>query len=266
MRFRWVVLVLVALTAAFVYIVVTRNDSPRAPSLSGPRPDTLTVETIGTSVEGRNIEAVSVGDGPSVVLVIGGLHTGDENPAADLAEQLARYFGKHVNEVPAAVRLVVIPRANPDGYANHDRLNADDVDLNRNWPTADWQAEAVHGEDVVSGGTAPLSEPETAALYTYIRTLQPDAVISLHGYGAVVEPNHTGVADQLATAYTKATGYDFLEQWTLYQITGELIDAMDDLAIPAFDVELRDSEKSRFAKNLAGVKATIKALTRTQAG
>ena len=235
------------------------DDSPEAPSLSGPRPDTLTVETIGTSVQGKAIQAVSLGIGPSVVLIIGGLHTGEENPAADLAEQLARYIGQHVKELPPAVRVVFIPRANPDGYVNQTRINANGVDLNRNWPTADWTPDAVHGDELVSGGHEPLSEPETRALHDYIDALAPVAVISLHGYGAIVEPNESGQAMSLGAVYAKAAGYKLIEEWPYYEITGELLESLNDLRTAAFDVELREAASDTFAKNLSALKAVAQA-------
>jgi protein MpaA len=234
------------------------DDAPHAPSLEGPRPQTLTVETIGNSVQGKPIQAVSLGTGPSTVLVIGGLHTGDENPAADLAEQLARYIGQHVKELPSAVRVIFIPRANPDGYASLTRVNANGVDLNRNWPTADWASEAFHTDEYVSGGTEPLSEPETAALHAYIDSVAPVVVISLHCYAALVEPNESGQAIPLAAGYAKATGYQLIEEWPYYEITGELIESLNDLHTAAFDVELREGATNTFEKNLAGLKAVLK--------
>ena len=115
----WGLLALVL--AAVVLAAGCSDESPEAPSLEGPRPSSLQIETIGTSVQGRAIQAVSLGTGHQTVLVIGGLHTGEENPAADLAEQLARYVGQHVSELPPGVRVVFVPRVNPDGYANGTR-------------------------------------------------------------------------------------------------------------------------------------------------
>jgi protein MpaA len=254
-----------ALTAVVAPLAGCGDDSPEAPSLSGPRPETLTVETIGTSVQGKTIQSVSLGTGESVVLVIGGLHTGEENPAADLAEQLARYIGQHVKELPPAVRVVFIPRVNPDGYVNQTRINANGVDLNRNWPTADWAPEAIHGEEVVSGGPAPLSEPETSALHDYIDALVPVVAISLHCYGALVEPNESGQAVQLAAAYAKAAGYKLIAEWRYYEITGELNESLNDLDTASFDVELRDGASDTFEKNLAALKAVLKAVAEASA-
>jgi predicted deacylase len=249
------------LVAGAVFAAGCGDDSPKAPSLSGPRPDSLAVETIGLSVRGSAIQAVSLGTGQSVVLLIGGLHGGEENPSADLAEQLARYIGQHVKELPANVRIVFIPRANPDGYVDQSRTNANAVDLNRNWPTADWAAEALHGDEAVSGGPMPLSEPETEALHEFIDSLSPVVVISLHNYAAIVEPNESGQAMFLGAAYAKAAGYKLIEEWPYYEITGELIESLNDLRTAAFDVELREGASDTFEKNLSGLKAVLKAVS-----
>ncbi|MGE0686730.1 MAG: M14 family zinc carboxypeptidase [Dehalococcoidia bacterium] len=258
MRVRpWSSMLLIALLLA---LAAGCGGGPKAPSLSEERPGTLTVATIGRSVEGRPIEALSLGNGPLSVLVIGGLHTGAENATATVAEQLARHFGGHLNELPAAVRIIFIPLANPDGYADETRVNANGVDLNRNWPTADWAPEAVHGEVPVSGGPAPLSEPETRALYAFIDDIEPEVVVSFHGYGAIVEPNDSGRAKNYAAAFSKAAKYDLIDSWTYYEITGEFIEAMNDLDVAAFDVELGDGEKNRFGKQLSGLRAVLKVI------
>ena len=243
-----------------------RREKP--PSTDGPRPSTLSVKTIGESVEGRDIESVSLGTGEATILVIGGLHTGDEIASAKLAEQLARYVGEHDTEIPEGLRVVFIPLVNPDGYAAGTRLNANGVDLNRNWLTDDWVAETTHGTEPVSGGTEPLSEPETRALHDAIDEVKPLVVITLHCCGALVEPNEAKYAVPLASAYAKGSGYQFIAKWTAYEITGELIESMNNLKVAAFDVELRDgaSAEELFEKNLAGLRAVVKAVVESGAG
>jgi hypothetical protein len=90
------------------------------------------------------------------------------------------------------------------------------------------------------------------------------AIISLHGYGAIVEPNESGQAMLLGAAYAKATGYKLIEEWPYYEITGELIESMNDLRHAAIDVELREGASDTFEKNLAALKAVLKGVA--QAG
>ena len=266
MALEKIILPLVVL--AWLLLASCGDDGDKPPSTDGPRPETLSVKTVGTSVEERPIESVSLGTGPATVLVIGGLHTGEEIASAKLAEQLARYVGEHVSEIPEGLRVVFIPLVNPDGYAADTRLNANSVDLNRNWLTDDWVAETTHGTEPVSGGTEPLSEPETRALHDAIAEVKPLVVITLHCCGALVEPNEAPNAVRLASAYAKASGYQFIAEWTAYKITGELIESMNNLEVAAFDVELRDgaSAEELFEKNLDGLRAVVKAVVESGAG
>lgn len=125
---------------------------------------------IGTSVEGRPIErwdAVPDHVPTSTlrhVVVICGIH-GDERAADVLAER----FGEV--DVPADLHLTIIPRLNPDGWDAGTRNNANDIDLNRNFPWRFFDPE---------GGDEANSEPETQAITRMVTDERPDLTIWVH--------------------------------------------------------------------------------------
>ena len=101
------------------------------------------------------------------VLFFGGVH-GDELPTVYLMFKLAHY----VKDNPALFKdkcVVIVPLLNPDGFlaSSPTRVNANGVDLNRNFPTKDWQAKAIC-QWIAKGkikryypGAKPASEQET---------------------------------------------------------------------------------------------------------
>ena len=81
---------------------------------------------------------------------------------------------------------IFIPVANPDGYRHHTRTNARGVDLNRNFPTKDWNELALkYWEQAGKNqrrypGAAGGSEPETQCLIHLIENFQPHLIVSIH--------------------------------------------------------------------------------------
>ena len=48
-----------------------------------------------------------------------------------------------------------------------------------------------------------------------------------------------------------------LDEWPFYEVTGELIEALGDLGIPAADVELLEADEMSFDRALEGLKAVL---------
>ncbi len=224
---------------------------------------------LGSSAQGRPI-AISCfnsaeAEGDDVILLVGGLHTGMEANTAELAEQLGQDFRRGVLAPPRDVTVCVLPELNPDGIALGTHTNAQRVDLNRNWPAHDWRADAWHPETgTVSGGRRPLSEPETQVLHDFIGMTRPAAVIVFHCCGSLVEANREATAVFMAHRYARAAGFDYLSTWDDYDISGEFIDAMDELGIPAMDVELARPDGIGLADHRAGIQAALGYLSTRQ--
>jgi predicted deacylase len=222
---------------------------------------------IGRSVQGRDITLRTFGSGPKHVVLIGGLHTEHEDNSRAIAEMVAEYFGQHAGAVPSSVTLHIIPSANPDGTALGAHTNANGVDLNRNWPADDWSPDACHprtGCRAGLGGPAPLSEPETFALYHFLAGVRPEITLVWHAHGPLVEANEVPGADAYANIYANAAGYGYIEEWSAYRITGQLIDALEQRhGLRAMDVELSQCcvvTPEEYDRNLAAVLALLQAV------
>ncbi len=130
------------------------------------------LSTVGRSIEDRPIRCRTFGDGPQCVLFIASIH-GDETAGTPLLNALADHLQQHGGIVSPDQRIVLVPIANPDGEANHRRTNMHGVDLNRNFPTANFHRSQ-------SNGAEPLSQPESQALYDLITELDPACVVTIH--------------------------------------------------------------------------------------
>ncbi|MCC2630457.1 MAG: peptidase carboxypeptidase [Candidatus Paceibacter sp.] len=278
-----VVGILLAISA--VLFVVLQKPAP-APTTTepvvtkdlGPKHD-----VIGTSVEGRSIEAYTFGAGSTSLMFVGGIHGGYEWNSVLLAYKFMDYLKENPDVIPSNLSISVIPSANPDGVykvigkegrfeladipstkqpAGNGRLNAHDVDLNRNFdckwkPTSTWQSRPV------SGGTAAFSEPEARAIRDFVLEHKPAGVIFWHSqantvYASECKNGILPVTLDIMNAYSKAAGYNAVKSFTAYPITGDAEGWLASVGIPAITVELKTHETIEWDKNLAGIEALLK--------
>ena len=154
-------------------------------------------EVVGQSVKGAPIEMVRFGSGERPVLVLGAIH-GDESTSVVLTRALVAELRANPaasSGVPAAVIEVM----NPDGVAAGTRTNARKVDLNRNFPAANFSGSARRGHDA-------LSEPEAKALADVIERLRPRLIVSVHSMDKPCN-NYDGPAKSVAEAMSRHNGY-----------------------------------------------------------
>jgi protein MpaA len=76
---------------------------------------------------------------------------------------------------------------NPDGWKAKTRTNANGVDLNRNFPTGDWESQAIgywkkktKSDPRRYPGPDAASEVETKCLMKHFEEFKPDFLISVH--------------------------------------------------------------------------------------
>ena len=79
------------------------------------------------------------GDKSKRILVMSLIH-GDEIPAGSVA----RAWMTRLERISPRNTWRVIPVANPDGVKARTRMNANGVDLNRNFPSKDWDKFALN--------------------------------------------------------------------------------------------------------------------------
>ena len=128
------------------------------------------------------------------VLVVGAIH-GDELSSASVAFHWIKQAGQMPSDSPQTIAWRFVPVLNPDGIMVQPprRVNANGVDLNRNFPTPNWERDAkIYWEKRTSKdprrwpGPKPLSEPESQFLHQQMQSFQPNLIVSIHApYGVL---------------------------------------------------------------------------------
>ena len=148
------------------------------------------------SVSGRTIwmRDVKPENAALRVLVIGAIH-GDEPSSASVALHWLELASQARFDTPQPVHWRFIPALNPDGLFSQPprRVNANGVDLNRNFPTPNWQRDAkIYWEKRTQKdprrypGLQPLSEPESRFLHEEMQRFSPNLIVSIHApYGVL---------------------------------------------------------------------------------
>ncbi len=129
------------------------------------------------------------------VLVIGVVH-GDEPQGEFL-------INNYLSKTPdAPAHLLFIPSLNPDGQELGTRTNANEVDINRNFPTDNWtQCERCR----YFSGDAPASEVETRFVIEVVEKYAPKLIITLHTPFKIV--NFDGEAREVSEKIGEIFGY-----------------------------------------------------------
>ncbi len=243
-------------------------------------PDYITLDTIGTSEEGRDIPVLRLGseDASHHVLIQGAIH-GREHMTAWLLMALVDYWADNGLDT-LDICWHIIPMVNPDGvtisqnryltegitpiyqadlkggftqagantYVTQWKANALGIDLNRSFP-AGW--DTLQGPESPSSqgyrGTEPLQAAEAKALADYAQRYAFDATVSYHASGCEVYAGYgdkqpvNDLSRSLGRKIALTTGYDLVDSQDLP--AGGFKDwAVDTLEIPSITIEIGSYE------------------------
>jgi len=160
----------------------------------------------GYSVFSKEIKGYEIGSGEKSILFFGAIH-GNEMGSNDLLERLTIEIKQHPEKVSKNIKLIIIPILNPDGFYDRiDKLNANGVNLNLNFETADWQQ---YGPEGTYAGSAPFSEPESRIIRDIVEKNNVVQMISFHSQGALSVPENNQPSIDLAKWYAEKTGYTY---------------------------------------------------------
>jgi len=234
---------------------------------------------IGKSVDGRDITAYHYGTGETELLFVGGIHGGYSWNTSLVAYEMIGYLESNPSVIPENVKVTIVPALNPDGlyevtgkdgkFASSDvssqktsaRFNANDVDLNRNFDCK-WQSVGKWQDRDVSGGNSVFSEPESQAIKNYVEGANPDAVVVWYSsaggvFSSSCDNGVSAETTEITNVYADASGYDSFEEFTSYEITGDMVNWLAKKGIPGISVLLTESNKTEFSKNKNGIEALI---------
>lgn len=143
--------------------------------------------------DNNQISLYGMSDKKGQTLFVGVVH-GDEPQGKWLIE---KYMGEYENE-----NVLFIPCLNPDGLAKTERTNSNGVDINRNFPTNNWEWTEKGN---YYGGEKAGSEIETQFLVDILNKYEPSVIITIHSPYKVV--NYDGPAQEIARKIADIINY-----------------------------------------------------------
>ncbi|KAF2291092.1 hypothetical protein GH714_019831 [Hevea brasiliensis] len=182
---------------------LTNSDLEKAVKEFGERCSSISrIYSIGKSVNGFPLWVIEISDKPGAeepepaFKYIGNVH-GDEPVGRELLIHLANWICDNYLKDPLArlivenVHLHILPSMNPDGFSLRRRGNANNVDLNRDFPD---QFFPLNG-DINS------RQPETRAIMNWLGEIHFTASASLHGGALVANYPWDGTGDKRRNYY-----------------------------------------------------------------
>ncbi|MGD8759535.1 MAG: DUF2817 domain-containing protein [Anaerolineales bacterium] len=226
-----------------------------APTIAQPTEPTVIINyhTLGHSAGGRRIELAEVGYlGDRAIVVVGSID-GTQTDTREAVNDCIEYYASNQSDIPSGTTLFFVPTINPDGNASNSRLNAHQVDLNRNWQTGDWTPNpplpGYPNGLAGAGGSQPFSEPETQALRDLILDLKfggkQVVVVVFHSsvrrssgevYAGYTASGSHHASESLTLAVAQILGYSYEVEWGDYDTPGNVVEWTAEQGIPSVDI------------------------------
>lgn len=202
--------------------------------LSETYADYIEVDTIGSSVEGRDITLIKMGSGKSKLLLVGSHHAREYISSTYLMNMIDKYLyaaanqtmfnGYDIQSILQEVTVYIVPMLNPDGvnlvingkesaqdvqavasmamlkdtYAEW-KANINGVDLNRQYPCF-WEVKAsntfVPSSEMFKGEDS-VTEPEVKAMIKLCQNNNFAIAASFHTKGEIIYWADSGTVDKI---------------------------------------------------------------------
>lgn len=133
----------------------------------------ITIETIGSSVLNNPIHGIKIGSGEKRILMWSQMHGNESTTTKAIFDLLNTLINDDasINHILKACTLYIIPILNPDGALAYTRINANEVDLNRD--------------------AQNLTQPESKVLRAIFKTFKPHFCYNLHGQRTIFSAGNT---------------------------------------------------------------------------
>ena len=135
--------------------------------------DQVVIETIGKSVLNNPIYGLKIGYGNKRILMWSQMHGNESTTTKALFDLLNTFLDENTSfkNILETCTLYIIPILNPDGAKAYTRINANNVDLNRD--------------------AQNLSQPESKVLRTIFESFKPHFCYNLHGQRTIFSAGNT---------------------------------------------------------------------------
>jgi len=134
----------------------------------------IQLQTIGYSVLGVPLSAITLGFGPKRILMWSQMHGNETTTTKALVDFITWFLAPAQGDLQHKLTLCIVPQLNPDGAKAYTRFNANGIDLNR---------------DAVA-----LSQPESIALRGLFDSFAPAYCLNLHDQRSIYAAGVNGPA------------------------------------------------------------------------